>query len=122
MGAELFYTDGQTDRHDEASRNFGNTPKIILEKFQQEHFCSKLQISCSLYFVLGCNTCRIIGGNGRFGEHNFFICRMKSSKLKKWLITEQRWGGGGRNGPGGQEWLIRTANKTLVILIKGDEF
>jgi len=30
--------------------------------------------------------------------------------------------GGRRNGSGGQEWLIRTANKTLVILIKGDEF
>jgi hypothetical protein len=67
MGDDLFYTDGQTDRHDEASRNFGNTPKIILENFQQELLCSKLQINFSLYFVLGCNTCRIIGGNGRFG-------------------------------------------------------
>jgi len=47
MAVELFYTDGQTDRHDEASRNLGNTPKIILEKFQQEHLCSKLQISFS---------------------------------------------------------------------------
>jgi hypothetical protein len=37
--------------------------------------------------------------------------------------TEMAGGGGGRrNGPGGQEWVIRTANETCVILIKGDEF
>jgi hypothetical protein len=29
VGAELFYVDGQTDRHDEAFRNLANAPNIV---------------------------------------------------------------------------------------------